>query len=184
MEKVMKVAKWLLPISGFLVVVLGVVMIFVTIENLDDLSIFIGLAMILSGISEFVSYKRKTQEKRTKTMLLSGIIAVLLGLFTIFGRGIIVVEFVLPIIFAAWIISGSIPRIKNALARRAQGSPVWIFMFVFGVLGIALALLLIFHSMLAAFVVTYALVFMFITHGINTIIMFMPIKLKLVNKSN
>jgi len=185
LKNLLKVVKWILPISGLLVVALGIVMIFISLDQHEWLAIFIGIAMILSGITELVSFKRKGKEHRTKTMVISGVVAILLGLFTTFGRGMGLLEIALPIIFAVWVISASIPRIKDALARKAEGSPLWVFMFSFGILGALLGAMLFFSPILSAFVVNYALVVLFITHGINTIILFMPVKLKWVkNKEN
>jgi len=180
LKNALKAVKWLLPVSGLLVVVLGVVMFFMTLEELSNWAIFIGLAMMLSGISEFVSYIRKDKEKRNNIMLASGSIAFLLGLYTAFGRGLGLVEFALPLIFAVWIASASIPRIKDALAKKENGHPLWVFMFSFGVLGILLGVLMLFNQMLSTLIVTYALATMFITHGINTILLFIPVKLKWV----
>ena len=181
LKTIIKAAKWLLPISGLLVVALGILMIFISLDQHEWLAVFIGIAMILSGITELVSFKRKDMKHRTKTMVISGVVAILLGLLTTFGRGMGLLELALPIIFAVWIISASIPRIKDALARKAEGSPLWVFMFSFGILGALLGAMLFFSPILSAFVVNYALVVLFITHGINTIIMFMPVKLKWVN---
>jgi len=189
MQKVIKVAKWLLPISGLLVVALGVAIFLMTLEEfsdwtieaLSDWAIPIGLAMVLAGISELVTLKRKDKEKRTTTMLISGMIALLLGCYTIFGRGFSMIELTLPLIFAVWIASASLPRIKSALIKKEEGSPLWIFMFSFGILGIILGIVMLFNEMLSAIVVTYALAIMFITHGVNTIILFMPVKPKTKN---
>jgi len=178
LKNMLKVVKWILPISGLLVVALGVVMVFISLDQHEWLAIFIGIAMILSGITELVSFKRKDKEHRTKTMVISGVVAILLGAFTTFGRGMGLLEIALPIIFAVWVISASVPRIKDALARKAEASPLWVFMFSFGILGVLLGAMLIFSPILSAFVVNYALVVLFITHGINTIILFTPVKLK------
>ena len=178
MKNVLKAVKWLLPISGLLVVALGVVMLFITLDQYEWLAYPIGIAMVLSGITEIVSFSRKDKEHRTKAMIISGSVAILLGLFTIFGRGIGLLEIALPIIFAIWIVSASIPRIKDALARKAKGSPLWVFMFSFGILGAFLGVMLFFSPILSAFVVNYALVALFITHGVSTIFLFMPVELK------
>jgi len=183
MKNVLKTVKWLLPISGLLVVALGIIMFFVTLEELSNWAIFVGIAMILSGITDLVSFKRKEKEKRNNIMLASGSIAILLGLYTVFGRGLGLVEFALPLIFAVWIGSASISRIKDALAKKKNGHPLWVFMFSFGVLGILLGVLLIFNEMLSTFIVTYALATMFITHGINTIMLFIPVELKIKSKT-
>ena len=178
MGKILTIAKWLIPVSGLLVVALGVTLLFVGLDELENLAVFIGLAMVLSGVSEIVAFKRKGKGRRAKSMLISGLLAVVLGAYTAFGRGLVAVVIILPVIFAVWIITASIPRIKEAFAERANGSPWWIFMLSFGLLGVALGVLLLFHPVLSGFVVTYSLAFMFIIHGTNAIVMFLPIKRK------
>jgi len=175
LKKLLAASKWLMPIAGLLITILGIILLFATSEGFASLGVFIGIAMIISGVIDFVSFYRKEKDKRTKTTLACGAIAVLLGLSVIGGRGIDIVNIILPIFFAVWLASISIPKIKIALAKRESGSPLWVIMFSFGILGIALGLLILLHSQLSAFVVTYALAFMFITHGISTIKIFLQI---------
>ena len=178
MGKLLAAIKWLLPTSGLLVVALGVVLLFTGLEELDNWAVFIGLAMVLSGISEIVAFKRKEKDRRAKSMVLGGLIAITLGAYTVFGRGLLAIALILPVIFAVWVITASFPRIVGALNERENGSPWWVFMLSFGLLGIALGILILFHPLLSIFVVTYSLAFMFIVHGANAVIMFLPVKLK------
>lgn len=178
MEKIFGALKWALPLSGLLVVALGVMLAFTGLEELDGWALPIGLAMILSGISELVSFKRRDKSRRTKGMAISGFIAVALGGYTAFGQGLLAVTLVLPVIFSVWVITASIPRIKEALDARAAGSPWWVFMLGFGFLGLALGALLLFHPLLNTFVATYALAFMFVIHGGNAILIFWPLSKK------
>ena len=166
----MIILKVFLPISGILVAILGITLIFTTSEGLEMLTGFIGLAMILWGITELAS------SGRTKTTVVSGAVGVILGICTIFGNGMDAVAVVLPVFFAVWIMSASVPRIRYALSQRADGSPFWLFVFSFGVLGIVLGLLILFHAQLSALVVTYSLAFMFISYGVNNIITFCQLK--------
>jgi len=168
--------KYLLPISGLLVAILGITLVFITEDVFYKLSIPIGIAMVLLGFTEFVSHYKKEKQERTKNALVSGGVAVLLGLYTVFGRGIEAVTTILPIVFALWIVSVSACRIKDALERRSQGRPLWFIAFSFGVLSIGLGILLVFHQRFSIFVVIYSLAAMFISYGINTIYMFFQIK--------
>ena len=172
MKKIIFWARWLLPISGTSVAILGIAMLFASWESLESVAVLIGIAMVLSGIFELISFFKDRASKQWKIHFATGATAVVLGLITAFGPGIVAVNIVLPVVFAVWIVSASVPRIKAALDKRKEGSPIWVFAFCFGVLGIALGGLLLFHPALSAFVVTYALAFIFISHGANSIIEF------------
>ena len=184
MDKLLMAAKWVLPVSGLLVVALGVALLFTGLDGLSDWAIFIGLAMILSGISELAAFKKRDKDRRPKSMVFGGLIAILLGGYIVVGvgHGLLVLDVILPIVFAAWVITASIPRIKEALIAREDGSPWWVFMLSFGLLGIALGVLMLFFEPLSNFVVTYALAFIFIVHGANAVIMFAPIRRKTAEK--
>ncbi|MCL2702104.1 MAG: DUF308 domain-containing protein [Defluviitaleaceae bacterium] len=172
MKKILKAIKWLLLLTGTMVAILGITLIFTPFENFSALGVYIGLAMIFTGISEMASFFGKEKGKRTYAMPANGAVSVLLGTWIVFGSGIDMISLVLPFAFTVWIMSASIPRIINALSHRKKGSPWWVWLFGFGVLGIAFGFLILFHRQLAAFVVVYSLAFMFITHGINSVTIF------------
>ncbi|MCL2839373.1 MAG: DUF308 domain-containing protein [Defluviitaleaceae bacterium] len=171
--KRLKYLKWLLPISGLLVAILGVTLIFASTKNLYALAIFIGIAIMLVGVSDIVSLCRK--EKGRRFRLGSGIGSILVGAYTVFGGGIDALAIILPLVFALWIISSCLPRISTALTMRAERSPLWVLMFSFGLLGIVLGGLILFHPRVSSFVVVYSLSFLFISHGINTVILFLKL---------
>ena len=72
MKSVLKSIKWLMLISGVLIVILGITMFFTPLKNLVMLAIFIGMSMLASGLSEIVSFFCGDKEERSGWMLASG----------------------------------------------------------------------------------------------------------------
>jgi len=157
--------KLLLPASGILVAILGITLIFTTVEGLVKLTGFIGIAMTLVGITALVT-------QRAKVVLLSGAACVLLGVGTVSLDGIYVITPRLILYIAVWIIFASLIRVYFAFNQRANGSPLWGFMFWFGALGFSLGMLTLVYWQTSFFVVAYSLAFMFISYGVGNIIVY------------
>ena len=167
------VLKWVFPVCGILVTILGITLLFAVEESMGKLSLFVGLAMAFSGISDIISFFKRDKAKRSKALLLSGFISICLGGLTVFWWGMDALITILPMIFGIWIICTCVPRVREGLAMRARGSFLWLFMFGFGVLGIILGGVVGLHPALSEIVATYALAVIFISHGVNTFIMFL-----------
>ena len=71
MKKLYNSTKWLVLISGVLIAILGISMLFTPLENLVTLALFIGIAMLVSGISEIVSFCGEEKGQRSGWMLAS-----------------------------------------------------------------------------------------------------------------
>jgi len=161
-----------------MVAILGIALLFVPIENLNKIAGYIGIAMILSGISEIVAYYSKEKKRRYSVILGSGIIAAMLGILAMFGRGNDAVMAILPIIFAAWIVSVSIPKIIVVSSKKAEGCPFWLIMLCLGGLGIVFGTLVLLHLVISTSIAIYSLAFMLISGGINTVIVFVRLNKK------
>ena len=172
MKKALKSMKWLMLISGILVVILGITMLFTPLSNLVALAIFIGISMLISGISEIVSFCGEEKGHRSVWMLVSGILSTLFGIWTMFGRGTEALVAFLPFIFAVWVMSSGITRIVGAVSLKSEGSSLWGWMLAFGILGTVFGFLLLFSPVLSGMMISYALAFMLISHGVNNIIIF------------
>ena len=171
MKKALKSMKWLMLISGILVVILGITMLFTPLSNLVALAIFIGISMLISGISEIMSFCGEEKGHRSGWMLVSGILSTLFGIWTMFGRGTEALVAILPFIFAVWVMSSGITRIVGSVSLKSEGSSLWGWMLAFGILGTVFGFLLLFSPVLSGMIVSYALAFMLIS-GISEIISF------------
>ena len=75
MKRALNFMTWMLLTSGILIVILGITMLFTPLENLVVLAIFIGISMLISGISEIASFFSEQQGYRSGWMLASGILS-------------------------------------------------------------------------------------------------------------
>ncbi len=175
-KKAFESMRWLLLASGILIVILGITMLFTPLENLVTLAIFIGIAMLVSGISEIVSFCSEEKGERSGWMLASGILSTALGVWTMFGRGTEALIAVIPFVFAVWVMSSSVLRIVGATTLKSEGYRQWGWMMAFGVIGTILGFVLLFSPILSSLVVAYSIAAMLIAYGVNNIIIFFRMK--------
>jgi len=178
MKDRLKSVKWMLLVSGLLIVALGVIMFFTPWANLVALAIFIGIMMLIAGVSEIAAFFHAEKGHRSGMILVGGILSAWFGIWTVFGRGDVALAVVLPTIFAAWVMLSGFTRGAGAMALKSKGSSVWIWMLLLGIVEAALGFVLLFHPLLAAIVASYTLAFMLITYGMNDIVLFFEINKK------
>lgn len=176
MKKMVKSMRWLLFISGILVLILGITMLFTTLKNLVTLAIFIGISMLISGISEIISFCGEEKGHRSEWMLASGILSVLFGIWAIFGRGTEALVAFMPIIFAVWVLSSGIMRMIGSVSLKSEGYSLWGWLLAFGILGTVFGFLLLFSPILSGTIISVSLALILISHGIDNIILFFRIK--------
>lgn len=172
MKSTLKTINWFTLIAGILIAILGIVMLFTPLENLVTLAIFIGISMLISGISEIVSFCGEEKGQRSGWLLASGIITTLFGVWTLFGRGTAALVAVLPFIFAVWIMTSSITRIAGSVSLKTEGFGGWGWILALGIIGTIFGFVLLFTPVLSGMIVAYSLAFMFISYGINSIVIF------------
>lgn len=176
MRKTLNTMKWMLLISGILIVIFGITMLFTPLENLVVLAIFIGISMLISGISEIASFLGEEQGYRSGWMLASGILSVVFAVWTLFGSGIEALVAFVPFIFAVWVVSCGIMRVVGSISVKSEGSSLWGWMLAFGILGSILGFLLLFSPILSGVIISYIIAFMLISYGVDSIIIFFRLK--------
>lgn len=176
MKKLFQSTKWFLLLSGVIIVLLGITMLFTPLSNLLALIILVGITMLVSGISEMISYCTSEKWERSGWMLASGIITTILGIWVVFGSGSNALLAMLPMVFAVWIMTASIMRIVGSINLKAEGFTQWGWMLALGILGTLLGLLLLFSPILSSIIISYTIAFTLIVFGINNIIMFFRLK--------
>lgn len=176
MKKLFNTSKWFMLIAGIIIAILGVTMLFTPLESLITLAIFIGISMLISGISEIAAFFGEETGARSGWMLASGIISTLFGIWTMFGSGTAALVAVIPFIFAAWVMTSGISRIAGSIAIKNEGFGQWGLILAFGIIGTLLGFMLLFSPVLSAAVVAFSIAFLLLSHGINNIIIFFRMK--------
>lgn len=172
MKKLYNSTKWLMLVSGLLIAILGITMLFTPLENLITLAVFIGISMLISGISEIVNFFSEDKDYRSGWLLTSGILSTLFGLWTVIGSGTSALVSLMPFIFAVWVMSSGILRIVGSITLKDVGEKQWGWLLAFGILGTILGFILLFSPLLSAVIVAYTIAFMLISHGLNDIVIF------------
>ena len=167
--------KWLFLLSGFLFVVMGMKMLFTPLDGLVVMAFYIGLSMLLAGVSEVSLYFNSEPGKRSAWILAEGILAALFGIWAVFGSGATVLVAVLPFLFAVWVMASGVMRITGAFSMEASGFEKACMLFL-GFLNAALGFVLLFSPYFSAAVTAYAISFMFIAYGIHSMYIFFVLK--------
>lgn len=176
LKKAFQAMKWLMLISGILIVILGIAMLFTPLQNLVVIAIFIGISMLISGMSEIASFCSEEKGHRSGWMLASGILTALFAVWVLFGSGSEALASTFPFIFAAWVMSSGVMRIVGSISVKSEGSNLWGWILAFGILGMALGFLLLFSPLLSAIIISCSIGFMLVSYGIDSIIIFFRIK--------
>lgn len=169
---IFKAMKWSNLVSGILLVLLGILMLFMPRASLTGLSVVISIAVLISGIMELINYFATDKEDRSGWALAEGIIETLLGVWMVFGSGSSVLTSIIPYVFAIFIFASGIVRVAESLELKSYGSTRWGWLLAFGILAMILGVLLCFAPMISAAFVTTALSLLLICHGISNIMLY------------
>ncbi|NLC45368.1 MAG: hypothetical protein GX783_13945 [Clostridiales bacterium] len=176
MGSILKSLKWFSLLSGVVIAILGITILFVPLETLTLLVKFIGVPMLLSGISEIAYYFSEIRTHKSVLVLGSGILTILLAIWMLFGRGSQVLVTMLSYVLAVWVLTSSIMRVAGSLIMKFEGSSLWGWLLAFSIIGSILGVLLLFSPDLSATLISYALGLVLIAFGIENIIIFLKIK--------
>jgi len=170
----MKKLKWLLPIAGIGIIALGIAAFIRPDDFLIRMALMFGIGMLVVGIFEIGAYFGQEKESRKSMLLTSGILAALMGIWVIFGRGSDVIYIILPFIFALWVMSSGITRIVDGISKKGAGSKSRGWQITLGIVGTMAGFALMFNPMYPAGVVlSYVIGTILIIQGMSTIIMFL-----------
>lgn len=167
--------RWLFLLSGVLFVIMGMRMFSTPLKSLVVMAIYIGISMLISGISEISLYFNSEPGKRSGWILAGGILSTLFGIWAIFGSGAAVLVAVLPFLFAVWIMSSGVIRIAGSFSMESSGFERGC-MLLLGLLNAALGFAMLFSPYFSAAVAAYTIAFMFMAYGINNIYIFFVLK--------
>lgn len=172
MTKKVKIARWLMLITGLLIIALGVFMLFTPVANLFTLAMLIGIAALFLGITEITTYFNEDKSQRSGMTLLGGIVVTILGIQLTFRLGAVTLAIMLPLLFGILIIVYGAMRVTGSLAKRRAGTENWMMSLLLGVLKIALGVLLLFFPVMSALIISTTLSVILVIHGLNSVFLF------------
>ncbi|HIT90618.1 MAG TPA: DUF308 domain-containing protein [Candidatus Merdenecus merdavium] len=172
-KKIFQSIKWFMLISGIMIVILGITMLFTPLKNLVAMALFIGICMLVSGVSEIVSFFNENKDKGSGWLMLSGIVTTILSIWIIFGKGSNVLISLLVFIFGVWVMASNIFRIVDLFTLgNHEEIAQWGWSLGFSILGSLLGFLLMFSPIISSVIISYAIAFMLISYGSNNILIF------------
>ncbi len=171
-----KSIKWLLLISGILIVIIGIATLFTTLDNLATLAVFIGILMLISGISEIISFCNRQKAYRSDWMLASGILTTHFAVWVLYESRMEALIAILPFVLAVWVILSGIMRIIGSISIKSEGMNLWRWILGFSMLSVILGFLLLFSSILPALILSCLIGLTLVSYGLNNIIIFFRLK--------
>lgn len=169
MKSLFKSLKWLLLISGILVMVFGIVMLFTPLEGVTAIALYIGIAMLLSGVTELITYFAQRAWQKDYWFFASGLLSLLFGIWVVVGRGSEVLVSLIPFVFAVWVIASGVARIAGSLSLRFHYYAFWLPSLLVGIASVVAGFILMFSPLLASATITLLIALMLLFYGVNSI---------------
>lgn len=115
---------------GALMIVLGVAIWFNPLEAIVGLAVYLGVILIVTGVSYFLAYLNS----RSNWLLAQALLDILLGVIFLSNIGLTAAS--LPLMFAFWSFFVGILRITAGFHLYGEGASQWFWVLLSGVLGL------------------------------------------------
>ena len=127
------VSRVLWIVAGVLLIIVGIYCLFNPDVGLLSLSLYIGSAMLISGIIDIVIFAKWNGKMfGTGWFLADGILTVLLALFLLFNQAFTMLS--LPFIFGMWLLFSGINQFVNSFELQSFGVRGWGWLTALGIL--------------------------------------------------
>lgn len=162
---------WWLQISlGIAFISFGIWIALVPKEGYAELSLFFAIAILLTGAFEITrAIKNKGYSKNWSWYLLGGIIDAIVGI--VFLANLELTMRLLPILLGLWIIFRGILYITVSIDVRRGAFGTWFVLFFFGVLIIAMGVIILAKPEVGSYTLVYTTSIAFIITGIFRVIL-------------
>lgn len=156
---------WAQILLGILFISFGSWIALVPKKGYAELSLFFAIAILLTGAFEITrAIKNKSFSTNWKLYLLGGFIDTIIGI--IFLANFELTMELLPIFLGLWIIFRGTLYITLSLEVRKGTFSSWFILLFFGILIIAMGLLILIRPEIGSYTILYATSIAFITTGI------------------
>lgn len=161
---------WLQIILGNAFIFFGIWIALMPKESYFDLSIYFAIAILLTGVFEITrAVKNKPYSLSWKWYFLGGIVDTVVGVF--FLGSIETTMKLLPILLGFWIIFRGVLYIVLSVEVREKSYPTWFVLLFFGILIIAMGMLILIKPNIGTYTIVYATSIAFITTGIFRVVL-------------
>jgi len=161
--------KFFHVIVGILLIILGFYVIFNPLAKLVFIAIFIGISLLVDGMTDFIGYFRNKNEDKNGWELASGVINVLFGSLILFSRLFLVLVSILPVIIAFWLVFIGISRIIASAYHKKTKTPLGFCMVTTGILSLFAGVLMILNPVFPIMLLSIIIGAGLIVSGVSTI---------------
>lgn len=156
---------WLQIILGAIFIAFGVCIVLVPKESYVNLSLFFAIAILLTGVFEITrAIKNKPYSQNWKWYLLGGIVDTLVAI-VLLGNIELTMQ-LLPIVLGLWVIFRGVLYVVLSLEVKRSEYATWFVLLFFGILIIAMGMLILIRPRIGTYTIVYATSIAFIITGI------------------
>jgi uncharacterized membrane protein HdeD (DUF308 family) len=161
---------WLQITLGIAFIAFGIWIALVPKEGYAELSLFFAIAILLTGAFEITrAVKNKNYSLNWKWYLLGGIVDTIVGI--IFLTNMELTMQLIPLLLGLWIIFRGMMYIFLSIEIRKGSLAIWSILFFFGILIIAIGVLILVKPEIGSYTIVYATSAAFIITGIFRVIL-------------
>lgn len=158
---------WLL--SGILLIACGVIFLINPGATLASISLYIGILILVAGVSGLVGYFSERRLYRSGWLLFEAILDILLGVLLLSSNGWLFMAALLPMLFSVWVIVRGFIGIIDAVESRYLPRSSWGVNLILSIVFVVLGVLSLLNPSISAVTISVLLGMIFIWAGIMTI---------------
>ena len=164
-----KVSRVLWIIAGVLLIIVGIYCLLNPDVGLLSLSLYIGIAMLISGIIDIIIFAKWNGKMfGAGWFLADGILTVLLALFLLFNQAFTMLS--LPFIFSMWLLFSGINQFVNSFELQTFGVRGWGWLTALGVLLAVVGFFSLFDPIANLFALSILVGILLICEGVAAIV--------------
>ncbi|HET6527477.1 MAG TPA: DUF308 domain-containing protein [Balneolaceae bacterium] len=162
----MNSSKWYIPlILGIIFILVGIWVFFTPVASFVALSILFAFTFLLTGILEIIyAYSNQNVLEHWGWSLAAGIIELLIGILLLAKPEVTIV--VLPLFVGFAILFRSGAAIGWSIVMKRHDTPDWGGLMILGILGLILALIMLWNPIFAGLTIVFYTAFAFIAIGV------------------
>ncbi|MDR1731109.1 MAG: DUF308 domain-containing protein [Synergistaceae bacterium] len=164
----MKTMRWTLCTTGAILIVLGILSFFHSLETLFSLAFFVGAGFLITGVNHLIPwFSMKGSPLRPLWLLPQSVLDILLGLLMLIRPGL--TAFMIPVALGCWILLMAFLRFFSAFQVRRAGLSRWWMMLLSAVALVFCGMMMIASPLAGVAVVTWLVGSSFIGAGLLAI---------------
>ena len=152
--------------AGALLIAAGVVCLLQPAVTLEAMGVFLGIAMLVSGVIDLAIFAHSRNAMLGAGWFLAdGVLTILLSLFLLFDQTFTILA--LPTIFGMWLMFSGIVRFVHSFELRTFGAPGWGWFTAWGLFTAAAGFLSFLNPLASALALSAVVGFLLVMQGVS-----------------